>query len=191
MSNANLGNAALLVALLIIPVGGCDSRAAASSADPPTRYRVDPARQRVWLLTVDGVIVDDAAAPAKVAVSLPEWQWVAPPYGCLPDLAIGPNGEAVITSNVLPTLWRIDPGTLAVSVHPLALDADLDKDVGFSRIAYSPEHGAFFAVGIYDGALWRIDPVLASARKLAPRDRPAVALGQRTVSPRTASCPQR
>jgi hypothetical protein len=191
MSNRNLGNAAaLFLVFLIVPAGGCDSRAAASSGDEPTRYRVDAARHRAWLLTRDGVIVDAAAAPAKVTVALPDWQWVAPPYGCLPDLAIGPNGEAVITSNVLPTLWRIDPETLAVSVHPLALDADLDKDVGFSRIAYSPEHGAFFALGNYDGALWRIDPVLAAARKLAPQERPAVALGQRPAGAR-ASCPRR
>jgi hypothetical protein len=192
MSNRNLGNAAaLFLAFLIVPAGGCDSRAAASSADEPTRYRVDAARHRVWLLTRDGVIVDDAAAPEKIAVPLPDWQWVRPPYGCLPDFALGPEGEAVVTSNVVPTLWRIDPETLAVSVHPLALDVDLDKDVGFSRIAYSPGHGAFFAVGNYDGALWRIDPLLATARKLAPQDRPAVALGPRPVSPKAVPCPQR
>jgi hypothetical protein len=187
MSNANLRKAAaLFVAFLIVPAGGCDSRAAASSVDEPTRYRVDAARHRAWLLTRDGVIVDDAAAPDRIAVPLPGWQWVRPPYGCLPDLALGPDGEAVITSNVVPTLWRIDPGTLAVSVHPLVLDADLDKDVGFSRIAYSPEHGAFFALGSFDGAIWRIGPGLATARKLAPQERPAVALGRPSAGSRCA-----
>ena len=72
MNNGNLGNvAALFLAFLTVPIGGCDSRAASPSGDEPTRYRVDAARHRVWLLSRDGVLVDDAAAPEKIAVSLP------------------------------------------------------------------------------------------------------------------------
>ncbi len=67
-------------------------------------------------------------------------------YACAPDIAIGPRGEVVVTSNVLPVLWKIDPDTLAVSVHRLQLDADHDKDVGFSGLAYSEHNGAYFAV---------------------------------------------
>ncbi|MGH8700184.1 MAG: hypothetical protein ACREVR_03265, partial [Burkholderiales bacterium] len=94
------------------------------------------------------------------------WLLVDASYGCLPDLALGPQGEAVITSNILPTLWRIDPDTLAVSVHPLSLDADTDKDVGFSGLAYSPQHGAFLAASYHHGSLWRIDPLLERAQKI-------------------------
>jgi hypothetical protein len=92
--------------------------------------------------------------------------WVDAPYGSLPDLALGPRGEAVVTSNVVPTLWRIDPETLAVSVHALALDSDTDKEVGFSGLVYSPGHEAFFAVSDAHGSLWRIDPQLETARKI-------------------------
>jgi streptogramin lyase len=99
-------------------------------------------------------------------VRLPGWVWAGAPYGCLPDLALGPRGEAVVTSNVLPTLWRIDPDSLAVSVHALALDADDDKDVGFTGLVYSPQHGAFFAASHAHGSLWRIDPQLRTARKM-------------------------
>jgi hypothetical protein len=88
------------------------------------------------------------------------------PYGRLPDLALGPSSEAVITSNVVPTLWRIDPETLVVSVHPLLLDSDTDKDVGFSGLVYSSEHEAFFAVSDAHGSLWRIDRGLERARKI-------------------------
>ena len=88
------------------------------------------------------------------------------PYGCPPDLALGPKGEAVVTSNIVPILWRIDPDTLAVSVHELVLDADNDKDVGFSGLRYSTEHGVFFAASDVHGSLWRIDPLLRKGQKV-------------------------
>ena len=72
-----------------------------------------------------------------------------------------------MTSNVLPVLWKIDPDTLAVSVHRLQLDADADKDVGFSGLAYSERDGAYFAVSELHGSLWRIDPMLRRAQKIA------------------------
>ena len=52
-----------------------------------------------------------------------------------------------------------------MSVHPLALDADTDKDVGFSGLVYSPQHGAFLAAS-HLGSLWRIDPLFTKAQKI-------------------------
>jgi hypothetical protein len=166
-----------LLALSIVSIGGCDlgtapppAASAASAASqglaPGMRYQADPRRNRVWVLTQAGVFVYDAARPERVPVSLPGWVTVDAFYGCLPDMALGPRGEAVITSNIVPTLWRVDPDTLAVSVHPLALDADTDKDVGFSGLAYSPQHGAFLAASYHHGSLWRIDPLLERAQKI-------------------------
>jgi hypothetical protein len=134
------------------------------------RYLADPARHRVWSLTREGVTLHDATKARNIALVLPGWQWAGAPYGCPPDIALGPQGEALVTSDVLPTLWRIDPETLAVSVHAPALDADTDKDVGFSRIVYSREHGAFFGAGSIPGSLWRIDRGLVRAQKIAPSD---------------------
>jgi hypothetical protein len=165
MSNSKLCNAwATLLAVSIMSSGVAAPNDAAQTA-PQARWQVDAGRNRVWLLTRDGALLYDAAA-GKVAPRLPDWQWADAPYGCLPDLALGPEGEAVITSNVLSTLWRIDPGTLAVTVHPLVLDADRDKDVGFSGLVYSPEQGAYFAVSGMHGSLWRIDARLGTARKV-------------------------
>ena len=164
---------------LIAVTGGCDTNAALSPKPlaeikaqpgraPDTRSKTDLARNRVWSLTRDGVFFHDRATPEKIVqVQLPDWQWAGTPYGCLPDLALGPKGEIVVTSDVLPTLWRIDPETLAVSVHPLELDADSHKDVGFSGLVYSSEHGAFFAVNYFHGSLWRIDPLFGGARKIS------------------------
>ena len=176
MWNGNFGNTrAFLPALVAVLIGGCDAapvppqapKAAGAAAEPPSlRYQVDPARNRVWFLTREGVFMHEVTTPERTVVPLPAWLWADEPYGCLPDLALGPRGEAVITSNVVPTLWRIDPDTFAVSVHPLALDADTDKDVGFSALVYSAEHGAFFAASDLHGSLWRIDRTFKQAEKV-------------------------
>jgi hypothetical protein len=178
MNNGNLATAkGFLLAACMAASSGCDIGAAASQktrfADaeavlraPEARYQVDAARGRVWVLTAEGVALYDVKAPQRVAIALPEWVAVGKAYGCMPDLALGPNGEAVVTSNVLPTLWKIDPETLAVTINPLALDADTDRDVGFSGLTYSAEHRAFFAVSYAHGSLWQIDPQFARAQKV-------------------------
>jgi streptogramin lyase len=145
------------------------SSAGASLLDPSdtARTRSDPARNRTWIVGARGVFLYSTSTGQLVEVTLPSWQWVDAPYGCPPDLAIGPDGAALVTSNIVPVLWRIDPKTLAVSMHELALDADREKDVGFSGLAYSAEHAAWFAVSGIHGSLWRIDPSLRQARKIA------------------------
>ena len=125
-------------------------------------------RRRLWLLTREGVAVTDAGGQT-VEVPLPGWLVVAPPYGCPADLALGPSGEAVVTRTSCHR-WRIDPETLAVSVHPLALDPDAGKDIGFSRLVYSSEEHAFFAVADHHGSLWRIDPELSQAHMVQPSE---------------------
>jgi len=179
MSYGNLAKAtarAFFVAAFVVSSGGCDIGAAPSQEArdasfapegraPEVRYQVD-ARNRIWVLTRDGVSLYDVTKPQTIAISLPDWVSAGTAYGCLPDLTLGPKGETVITSNVVSTLWSIHPETLAVAVHPLVLDADSDKDVGFSGIAYSPEHGAFFAVSDAHGSLWRIDPQFRRAQKI-------------------------
>jgi hypothetical protein len=130
------------------------------------RYRAQPERARVWVIDGNGLFLEERGS-ARRAVRLPEWQFAAEPYACAPDIAIGPRGEAVVTSNVEPVLWRIDAQTLAVSVHRLQLDADMDKDVGFSSLLYSERNRAYFAVSQLTGSLWRIDPLLRRAQKIA------------------------
>ena len=133
-------------------------------------YRAQPEQTRTWRVEPDGLFLEQAGKPRR-AIELPGWQWAGRRYACAPDVAIGPRGEAIVTSNVLAVLWKIDAETLAVSVHPLQLDADTDKDVGFSALVYSESSGAYFAVSELHGSLWRIDPLLRRAEKI-------VSLGQ-------------
>ena len=139
---------------------------ASTAAADPLRYRAQSERGRAWVIDAGGLFLEEARKPRR-AIALPEWQWAAEPYACAPDIAIGPRGEAVVTSNVMPVLWKIDPQTLAVSMHRLQLDSDADKDVGFSGLAYSAREGAYFAVSELHGSLWRIDPMLRRAQKIA------------------------
>ena len=131
------------------------------------RHQPDPARARIWALMPDGVELHDAANGRKLAhIQLPEWLRVDESFNCAPDLALGPGGEVLVTSNVMPTIWRIDPVTFAVTRHELALDEDTGKDVGFTAMAYSAELAAYFAVSAMHGSLWRIDPLLKRAQKV-------------------------
>ena len=169
---------------IAVTVAGCNSDAASTSAPrvsvvestpqdwrpgarPALRYRMDAARGRLWALTADGVELYEVATRRKVAqIALPDWTWVHEQYSCPPDLAIGPRGEAVISSNVVATLWRIDPVTLAASKHELVLDEDTGKDVGFTALAYSAQQGVFLAVSGPHGSLWRIDALLGRAQSI-------------------------
>lgn len=177
----------LLLAALIFSASGCNLgappqlREAASpersSQSTPLRHQQDVARNRVWVLTVEGVVLYRDKSPDRIVIPLPSWIWAGAPYGCQPDLALGPNGEAIITSDVVSTLWRVDPETLAVSVHRLALDADTAKDVGFSALRYSSKHDAYFAVSAVQGSLWRVDPLLERAQKIPSSEPIAGACG--------------
>lgn len=134
---------------------------------PILRFRTDAARDRLWVLTLDGVEVYEVATRRKLTqIALSGWIWVDEQYSCPPDLTLGPKGEALISSNVVPTLWRVDPVTLAASQHDLVLDQDTDRDIGFSGMTYSAEQGIFFAVSNLHGSLWRIDPLLKRAQKI-------------------------
>ena len=131
------------------------------------RYQVDEARSRIWVLTPAGIVLYEASTGEQVAeVPLPGWLWAREQYVCPPDLALGPGGDAVISSNVVPTLWRVDPVTLVVSQHDLILNDDSGKDIGFTGLAFSAQQGAFFAVSALHGSLWRIDALLRTAQSI-------------------------
>ena len=172
------------VMAMMVAVSGCDSDAASSSVpaasvtksipqdwyrgeQPMLRYQVDEARSRIWVLTPVGVALYEASTGEQIAeVPLPGWIWVGEKYACSPDLAIGPRGEAVISSNVVPTLWRVDPVTLVASRHDLAIEDDGGRDIGITALAYSAQQGAYFAVSPSQGSLWRIDPLLRRAQSV-------------------------
>jgi hypothetical protein len=190
----------LLAGVVVAIIAGCGptepstqtasvAAQAAPLLDSTSRLRSDPARHRVWSLTEAGLAFRDVATAQSRVVALPNWHWAHVEYGgCLPDVALGPQGEAVVTSNVTPTVWRVDPQTLQVTEHRLSLNADQDKEVGFTGLVYSAQHDAYFAVSGAHGSLWRIDALLRKAQKVALAEplRGACALELRAEIRRTA-----
>ena len=116
-----------------------------------------------WSLGRDGVFVAQSAG----TIVLPGWHWAGERYTCAPTLAVGPRGEALVTSNVVPTLWRVDAQTHRVTTHHLELDADHEKDVGFSALRYLADEDVWIAFSAAQGSTWRIDSGLTRAQKLA------------------------
>ena len=155
---------AIAAVLAAAVLAGCES-STGPNVSSVLSYQVDSERERSVWLTREGVVIHSAAA-RPVAIALPGWIYAGAPH-CPPDLAVGPKGEVVVTSNVLQTLWRIAPETLAVTVHPLALDADMDKDVGFAAVIYSADQAAFIAYSGVQRSIWKIDPALQTGTKLA------------------------
>jgi hypothetical protein len=92
----------------------------------------DEARSRAWLLTDSGVVVVDFKRQTRTHVPLPGWTWAGRSYACAPDLALGPKGEALVSSNVVPVGLRLDPHTQGVNRHQQALACHRGQDVGFN-----------------------------------------------------------
>ena len=170
--------ASVLAVSAIIGLAGCEG-----GAQPAARsilgYQLDEARQRSVWLTRDGVQIHSAAA-RPVSLVLPDWTYAGAPH-CPPAVALGPAGEIVVTSNVAPTLWRIDADTLAVTVRPVALASDQDKDVGFAALVYAPERHAYLAYSETLRSVWVVDVALTGAVKVAAGlERPRAAKTRRS-----------
>jgi hypothetical protein len=186
MSTANISKSAIAAAISLLVVAGCDSgvrsersSATQASANQPRplewyearpdtlRARLDAARGRIWALHGEGIDLYDARSDQKLrSIALPEWVWAHAFHSCPPDVAVGPGGEVVVSSNVVPVLWRIDPATFQVSRHELAVVDAKEREIGFSGMTYSTRQGAFLGVNGMDGSLWRIDPALARAQQI-------------------------
>jgi len=185
MSRKTFSKTAVAFSLLALALAGCDpgvpsgrqTSPQASAGDPRPlewyearpgilRATLDPARARIWALHADGVDVYDANSDQKLrSIALPEWTWAGAFQPCAPDVALGPGGDLVVTSNVVPVLWRINAATFQVSRHELAVDGREGREVGFSALTWSRQQGAFLGLHA-DGSLWRIDPQLQRAQQI-------------------------
>lgn len=163
----------MAVALLAV-----SSTSAVADPDPGVlKSLADGARNRIYVLVQDGVEVLDAASRRKVAfVALNDWIWVGEKYSCPPDIILAPEGDILVTSNVVPVIWRIDRRTLATTVHKLVLEKDQGRDIGFIGMRWSRNMRAFVAIS-GSGASWHVDASLSRGRKMggapaAPMARP-------------------
>jgi hypothetical protein len=166
-----LGSASIVAALFAAGASAPSAVHAQSQAWseilPALQIQVDASRNRVWVLTTDGVSLYDSATRKLVKrIALPRWVVVAGLHSCAPALAISPSGSALVTSNTLPVLWEIEATSLAVRRIDLSLNTDYDRDVGFTGLAFGPGGESLFGVSSTAGSAWRIDLAAATASKL-------------------------
>ena len=134
---------------------------------PALRIQIDAPRLRAWVLNNDAVYLYDIPTGRLIKrIELPDWSFVGEVYSCAPDLTLAPSGAALVTSNVVPILWEIHPESMVVRQHKLSLDADNDKDVGFTGLAFGQGGRDLFGVSSLLGSAWRIDLAAGKAHKL-------------------------
>jgi len=148
-------------------VGGNTTSAASPPLEPDAlRVRKDPARNRLWVLTYEGVRIYDAATRNLVAaVGLPSW--TAARFPCEPDLVLDGSGSAIVSSNVEARLWWIDADSLAVTAREVVLAGREHWDTGFAAIVYAAD-GSLLALTSTAGSLWKVDLARGVAQMVDP-----------------------
>jgi hypothetical protein len=128
------------------------------------RARVDAARERLWVLTLDHVDVYDTASRRPLGrVELPSGSMAD--FVCPPDLVLNDAGVAFVSNNVQPILLEIDITARRIREHHLATISPKQWEVGFGRLAFGPD-GTLFAVSAAGRTVWRIDVAAGVAHEL-------------------------
>ncbi len=151
---------------------------------PRTDHVEDRARSRIWRLGDRGVYLEAREQSQALHIPLPGRVIVDQTLTCPSAMTLSQEGAVVVTSNVIPTLWRINPDTFAVTSHPLTLTSHADREVGFTGIAFSTGHRAYFAVSSIHGTLWRIDMNLQTAHLVGLPYRLEEPCGIAVISPK-------
>ncbi len=156
--------------LAIAVLAGCGGPVSSQSPmnGPPSeeilRTQSDAARGRIWVLGVEDLRVYDAVSNKLVRrVVLPGWSIAR--YKCPPDLILDASGSAIISNNVVPTLWRVDARSFAVTERAIALEGKEGWDIGFGAIALAG-NGSIYALTSNGMSLWKVDSGVASASLL-------------------------
>ncbi len=149
--------------------GAAGTRAQAAFVSSIPSSQRDAARNRVWSIANRVILLSNDQTGAIVRqFLLPGWINLDEQFSCAPDLIVDAVGNVVVSSNIEPTLWRIDAQSLDIERLEIRLDSDGDKDFGFTRLAYaSPDE--LVALNTIQGSLWRIHLSAQRASKLPMR----------------------
>jgi hypothetical protein len=120
------------------------------------RIRVDDARRSVWILATDALYRYERVSGQTKRYPLPGWIHVSRSFACLPDLVVEPTGMVIASSNVVPSLWRVDPETSRVEMLEIQLGPEAHRDMGFTGLELVNQ-GLLLARSSIDQSLWRID----------------------------------
>ena len=142
----------------------------------------DPRRGRVWVLGLDSLRVYDAATKKPIReVELPSWYLAD--AACMPDLVLDSSGSALVSSNVVPQLWRVDAETFETAVIDITLRSREQWDVGFGALRFTST-GGLEAVTSNANSMWSIDLAKGRADLIEIYPRPSNACNVRTGAAR-------
>lgn len=150
-------------------LSGCDGsvRREGPATELLEVVRADTQGNRRWVLNQDSLNVYDNVSRRRLRrIELPDWTLAGPLYACAPDMVLDSTGAAIVSSNVAPVVWRIDPQRFEVTRIELTLSTDSDKDIGFTALSFAGD-GTLIAAGTTVGSMWRIDLRSARATKVA------------------------
>lgn len=120
------------------------------------RIHTDFARGRVWVLATDGVYLQERPRVAARRFTLPGWMHVNRPQAAAPDLILDHDGTAIVSSNIVPHLWRVDPERASADLIEVDPWPDARKDMGFTSLVLVIP-GSIRARSTIDSSGWRID----------------------------------
>lgn len=126
------------------------------------RLRIDESRRRVWILDYDAAYVyalEDARLIARVP--LPMLQ--ADRRRCLPDMVLAKNGDAFVSDNRVPKIYR---ATIDGVVSALQGGLPAGQAPGYSAMTLTPD-GGFLVAGRTVGDLWRIELSTGRSSRIA------------------------
>jgi hypothetical protein len=152
----------LLAALFLVST-------ALPASEQPIAVREDLARGMRWELGWGSVTAYDIASGQRLRViALTGANLSGARESCMPDMLLGRSGALIVSSNVQPVLWRISPSHFEVERLDIAVDSDAEKDFGFTSLRWGENERAIYA-GASTGAVWRIDLVSGTGRRVTDR----------------------
>jgi hypothetical protein len=126
--------------------------------------RMDRVRGRLWVLGLDSLRIYDTATRKPLReLELPSWYITD--GACAPDLVLDGSGSAVVSSNVVPQLWRIDATTFEVTVVDVTLRGREQWDIGFAALRLTSA-GTLRALSSNANSIWTIDVATGRADML-------------------------
>ena len=132
--------------------------------------RTDEKRQRTWVLSAEGLYLHDSSGAVELRrFALPGWIHVIRSQACPPDMTIDDAGAVLVSSNIVPRLWRVTPSAVEVTDLALEQPEDRGKDFGFTGLELMPR-GLLRAKSAIGESRWTIDPVAGVASRLSPRN---------------------
>jgi hypothetical protein len=155
---------------LMLPLGLFLSFSWACASSVPQAHdilvRRDALRDRTWALRADALYLYESRTGTRARrFTLPGWIYVTPRFACEPDLLVEATGTVIVSSNIVPNLWRVDPDASTTVELQLVLEPEAGRDLGFTALRFAT-HGALHAGGSTDRSRWQIDLLNLKAIRL-------------------------